>query len=86
MKILELKVKRKVISNPVEVATIFYHFIESIHAITRCFLSEPDFSIRPVSDSDVMRTNKSLTPSRAKDKYGCCDAQRVKFDTNQTYH
>ncbi len=31
---------------------------------------EPVFSIRPVSDLDVMRTIRSPKPSRAKDKYG----------------
>ncbi len=31
---------------------------------------EPVFRIRPVSDSDVMRTIRSLKSSRAKDKYG----------------
>ncbi len=58
-----------------------HHFADSVETITRCFppaytnvcpvtTVEPVFRIRPVSDSDVMRTIRSLKSSRAKDKYG----------------
>ncbi len=58
-----------------------HHFVDSVETITRCFppaytnvcpvtTVEPVFRIRPVDDSDVMRTIRSLKSSRAKDKYG----------------
>ncbi len=57
-----------------------HHFVDSVETITRCFppaytnvcpvtTAEPVFRIRPVSDSDVMRTIRSLKSSRAKYKY-----------------
>lgn len=73
-KILELKVKGKSVNNTAEMVEIFnYHFVDSVETFTRCFppaytnvcpviTVEPVFRIRPVSDSDVMRTiitNKS---------------------------
>ncbi len=75
--ILELKVKGKLINNPAEVVKIFnHHFVDSVETITRCFLpvytnvcpvttAESVFRIRPVSDSDVMRTIRALKSSRA---------------------
>ncbi len=70
--ILELKVKGKSIKNPAEMVEIFnHHFVDSVETIPRCFppaytnvcpvtTVEPVFRIRPVSDSDVMRTIRSL--------------------------
>lgn len=91
---LEFKVNGKLTNNPAEVVEALSHYcIDSVATIAQCFspeytnvcpvnTMEPALSIRNVTESEVTRMIRSLNYIW----YGCSDAQRAKYNTNQSYY